>query len=67
MWTSMISIAMWVLSLIFSLFGTTSTLALETSPPVRPAAVVQPQAIGTTVNAAEQRPGTPSIRYQVLP
>ena len=67
MWTSMISIAMWVLSLIFSLFGTTSTLALETSPPVRPATVVQPQAIGTTVNAAEQRPGTPSIRYQVLP
>ena len=64
MWTSMISIAMWVLSLIFSLFGTTSTLARDTSPPAQPAAVARPQPVSAPVTA-EQRRASPAISYQL--
>ena len=63
MWTSLISIVMWVLALIFSLLGTRSTLALEqVSPP--PTAKVE------TVKAAPEGPvrkPAPSIRYQIFP
>lgn len=72
MWTSLISIAMWALALVFSLMGAKSTLALETSPPPRPAIsqaakeprVMEPRVIDPV--SAERRP-PPSIRYQVLP
>ena len=70
LWTSMISIAMWVMALIFSLLGTTSTLALD-SPPPRAAAVTQtpkaapPQAMDTITLAPDQRRPPPSISYQV--
>jgi hypothetical protein len=71
MWTSMISIAMWVLALIFSLLGTGSTLAEERPPAPRPAAVQTPKAapsdvIDTTILAPDQRRPPPSIRYQVF-
>jgi hypothetical protein len=70
MWTSLISVAMWVLALIFSLLGTTSTLAMD-EPPPRPAVTqsstaAQPQAADTTTLAPDQRRPPPSIRYQVF-
>lgn len=70
MWTSMISITMWVMALIFSLLGTTSTLALENPPP--PAAVTQTpnaaqsQTIDRTTLAPHQARPPASIRYQVF-
>jgi hypothetical protein len=70
MWTSIISIAMWMMALIFSLLGTTSTLALENPPP--PSAVTQtpqaaqPQAIDQTTLAPHQPRPPASIRYQVF-
>ncbi|MGE3989539.1 hypothetical protein [Pseudorhodoplanes sp.] len=71
MWTSMISIAMWLLALVFSLFGTTSTLALDNPPPRRPAVTqapkaALPEAMDTTTLAPDQRRPPPSIRYQVF-
>jgi len=70
LWTSMLSIAMWVMALLFSLFGTTSTLAMG-SPTPRPAVAqapdAKPKAIDTTTLAPDQRRPPPSIRYQVLP
>jgi uncharacterized membrane protein YdfJ with MMPL/SSD domain len=71
MWTSMISIAMWVAALIFSLLGTTSTLALDNPPPPRPAVTQTPkaaqsEAADTTTLAPDQRRQPPSIRYQVF-
>jgi hypothetical protein len=66
MWTSLISIAMWILALIFSLIGTTSTLTRDQSVPERaPAAAIQP--VNHTITAGEQRRITPAIRYQVFP
>ncbi len=68
LWTSLISIAMWTLALIFSLAGTHSTLSRDQSAPKArtevPAAQVQPVAV--TVTNASPRPA-PSIRYQVFP
>jgi hypothetical protein len=70
MWTSLISIAMWVLALIFSLAGATSTMALENAAPPRktatqpvPVHIVQPAEAPETTQ--QQRP-PPSIRYQVF-
>jgi hypothetical protein len=70
MWTSLISVAMWALALIFSLLGTTSTLAMD-EPPPRPAVTqaptaAQPQTMDTTTLAPDQRRPPPSIRYQVF-
>ncbi len=67
MWTSLISVSMWALALVFSLLGTKSMLALE-DPPPPPSALVQPtkEPRVTGAAAAERRP-PPSIRYQVLP
>jgi hypothetical protein len=67
----MISIAMWVAALIFSLLGTTSTLALDNPPPPRPAVTQTPkaaqsEAADTTTLAPDQRRQPPSIRYQVF-
>ena len=69
MWTSLISITMWVLSLIFSLAGTTSTLAMD--QPARPAVVKAPtampsQAMDTTTLSPDPRRPMPAIRYQVF-
>lgn len=68
MWTSLISIAMWVLALIFSLLGTTSTLARDEPP--RPPAVAkkaaQPQVLDTVTLAPDPRRSAPAIRYQVF-
>ena len=66
MWTSLISIAMWVLALIFSLLDTTSTLARD--EPQRPPVVVakSPQPQDTVTLAADPRRAAPSIRYQVF-
>lgn len=70
MWTSLISITMWMLALIFSLIGTTSTLARDEPPPPRPAVTqtpkVPPDAMDTTTLAPDQRRPPPSIRYQVF-
>jgi hypothetical protein len=66
MWTSLISIAMWVLALIFSLLGTTSTLARDepTSPRTT---VAQPQPESApAAPGPEPRRIIPSIRYQVF-
>ena len=64
MWTSLISITMWLLALAFSFAGTTSTLTLDDSPP-RPAVVQQAQPVNAPLPSAERAP--PSIRYQVFP
>lgn len=64
MWTALISIAMWILALIFSLLGVTSTYPFKA-----PAAT-------TSFVAKQQQPpraredrifSSPSIRYQVFP
>lgn len=66
MWTSLISIAMWFLALLFSLLGTTSTLAREDPMPPRPVTTQQaPPAGGMTATSEQVRP-PPSIRYQVF-
>jgi len=67
MWTSLISIAMWLLALIFSLAGTTSTLSRDRSGPQQPASFVQPQAASAMEMSPEQRRLVPAIRYQVFP
>jgi hypothetical protein len=70
LWTSMISIAMWILALIFSLLGTTSTLARDDRPPPYPAVTqtpnAAPQTMDTTTLSPDQRRPLPSIRYQVF-
>lgn len=67
MWTSLVSIAMWVLALVFSLLGTSSTLARDAPPPPAPA-VAQPQPESMPATAApERRRIIPSIRYQIFP
>lgn len=72
MWTSMISIAMWVMALIFSLLGVTSTLAMDGQPPPAAAASAKtpkatpPEAMDTITLAPDQRRPPPSIRYQVF-
>ena len=65
MWTSLISIAMWILALIFSLAGTTSTLSRDQSEPKPTTGFVQPEPVHVT--AAGERRAPPSIRYQVFP
>ena len=73
MWTALISIGMWLLALIFSLAGTTSTLVLEDPTPPPHASVSQtpkvrqPDAPDVTVSTSGQRHPPPSIRYQVFP
>jgi hypothetical protein len=72
MWTSMISIAMWIMALIFSLAGTTSTLAQDRVSPPHPATpstakAAPPEAMDATTLAPDQRRATPSIRYQAFP
>ncbi len=66
MWTSLISIAMWLLALVFSLAGTTSTLSLEDSAPPKPAAAVESIPVSAAGATQDRRPG-PAIRYQVFP
>jgi hypothetical protein len=70
MWTSLISVAMWMLALIFSLLGTSSTLAMD-QPAPRPEATQAPavtpsRAVDTTTLAPDPRRPPPSIRYQVF-
>lgn len=67
MWTAAISIAMWVLALLFSLAGATSTLAREGVATPRPAVATTSRPDNASVTSAEQRRSTPSIRYQVFP
>ncbi len=69
MWTSLISVTMWVLALVFSLMGASSTLAFEEAPP--PRAVQNPKpaqsdVLDTVTLAPDQRRPPPSIRYQVF-
>lgn len=61
LWTSLISIAMWAIALIFMLLGTASTYSLEQAR-AEPAAAIQQ----TSATAPERR-NPPSIRYQVFP
>jgi hypothetical protein len=58
LWTSLISIVMWVIALIFSLLGATSTLQQSSTPRAEPAQHT------SAVPAAEQRP-PPAISYQL--
>lgn len=67
MWTSLISIAMWGLALLFSLAGAGSTLARDDPSPPRPAAAIEAQPVSASTSAAEPRRIPPSIRYQVFP
>ena len=69
MWTSLISVTMWVLALIFSVLGTTSTLAKDESPRqpvVQAPQAVQPRPADTITLAPDPRRPAPSIRYQVF-
>jgi len=69
MWTALISIAMWVLALIFSLIGTASTYTFDNSPAARENSFVaqrQARPADDATVAQRTRPA-PSIRYQVLP
>jgi hypothetical protein len=69
LWTSMISIAMWVLALIFSLLGTTSTLAQDraSQPTATQTSKAAPPETGdSTTLAPDQRRNPPSIRYQTF-
>jgi hypothetical protein len=70
MWTALISVTMWVLALLFSLLGTTSTLARNDPPPpvptvALPARTAEPPAAAQPADPP-RRP-QPSIRYQVFP
>lgn len=70
MWTSLISVAMWILALIFSLLGTTSTLARDDPPPPVPAVTQSAQVAEpaqTVQPATTPRRPPPSIRYQIFP
>lgn len=64
MWTSLISIVMWLLALIVSFAGATSTLGRDDSGPVLAA---PPQPVNVTMNAGELRRTVPAIRYQGFP
>lgn len=61
LWTSVVSIGLWTVALIFSLLGTTGTYSFD--PP--PAVQLPPPAADAP--AQKQRTAPPSIRYQVLP
>jgi hypothetical protein len=73
MWTAMISITMWVLALIFSLIGVTSTLVFDVPPPPSAATpVIKESFIATPAHSGEAgvaraKGPPPSIRYQVFP
>ena len=63
LWTTVISIVMWCLALLFSLIGTKSVLARDSQAPHYP-----PPAIRQQSDAAPKRTGPPpSVRYQVYP
>lgn len=66
LWTSLISIAMWVLALLFALLGVTSTYALDNA---RQNAPVEVTPAKDTQGTNPQRPRNqpPAIRYQVYP
>lgn len=67
MWTSLISVTMWALALLFSLAGTGSTLAREDPLPPRPAGRIEARPVSGSVTSTEPRRSPPSIRYQVFP
>src|SRR5262245_6744645 len=63
LWTSLISISMWCLALVFSLLGTKSVLAQEDRAPHYP-----PREIRQSGDGAQKRVAPPpSVRYQVNP
>ena len=63
LWTTVISIAMWSLALLFSLIGTKSVLGRDNQAPHYP-----PPAIRQQSDAAPKRTSPPpSVRYQVYP
>ena len=66
MWTSLISITMWGLALLFSLLGTSSILAREETLPSRPTPIIEAQPGSASVPSAERR-SAPSISYQAAP
>jgi hypothetical protein len=63
LWTSAVSIVMWVIALIFALLGTTSTYAFDNAPPSR-GHQAQPGPAGAS---GKERNPPPAIRYQVNP
>lgn len=69
MWTSLISIAMWVVALLFSLMGATSTYTFDrTSAAAKTNSfVAQPPPARSSDGTAGARKPAPAIRYQVLP
>ncbi len=62
LWTSLISVVMWAIALIFMLLGTESIYSLERDSP-KAAGLVQPQTNAT--QPANRRPPSPSISYQL--
>lgn len=62
MWTSLISITMWVLALVFSLVGATSTLTRD--DPAQPAAMTRSQPVAAPAPAHQELRAPPPIRYQ---
>jgi hypothetical protein len=61
LWTSMISVAMWVIALVFMLLGTESVYSLERDGARATATVASPQP-GTP---GQRRPPPPAISYQL--
>jgi hypothetical protein len=62
LWTSIVSIALWALALIFSLAGATSSLATEQER----AAQAQHSSLSQSVPREARKGPPPSIRYQVF-
>ncbi len=65
LWTSLISIVMWSLALLFSLAGAVSTLARD--EPAPPPAAKERRLSAEQPALREARRIVPSIRYQVFP
>jgi hypothetical protein len=67
MWTSLVSIMMWLLALAFSLAGAASMLGREESTPPEPVVAAQPHSVNVARTMGELRRTVPAIRYQGFP
>ena len=67
MWTSLVSIMMWLLALAFSLAGAASMLARDETAPPEPVVAAQAQPVNVAQTMGELRRTVPAIRYQGFP